>query len=75
MFSIFKKNQPGILLSLFLNFCQISGSRSFKIVFIKKSENSVRFAIPFSIYILMQHSKHFYSDIPMKVYLNLKSAQ
>ena len=46
MFSIFKNIQPRIIFSLFLNFCQISGSRSFKIYCsYKKSENTVRFAI------------------------------
>ena len=39
-----KKNQPRIVLSLLLNFCQISGSCTFKIVLIKNNENTVIFA-------------------------------
>ena len=36
MFLIFTKRQPWIVLSMFLNFCQISGPRSYNVVLIKK---------------------------------------
>ena len=36
MFLIFRKCQPWVALCMLLNFCQISGSCSYKIVLIKK---------------------------------------
>ena len=70
MFSISKTIQPGIVLSLFIKFFQISGLRSFKIVLIKKSENTVRL-LAFAIGLVF----NIYSYAAFKTLLNLKSAQ